>query len=318
MDRREFLRLGAFAALGVTATAAAGRGLAGTSELACTSHLFPIAWPLVQPAGAGGGDAAALGEYSRTIDALLEAGVQPMPTLFTGGLPRALEQAGGWSARDTAARYGDYASIVADALGDRIESWILLDDPPAFLVADYVEGRAFLRTSHVANLAVGRGFRAIKAARPEARVGTSVRVAACEPATGSGEDVAAAERCHRFRNAWFLDPILRGRYPHAFIGRIPYDSMRVREGDLETARVPLDFVGLGSCGCPVVAYDPGDTSRIGLAYKTSEASATRGREQAMRDVSSRVARDYGCTVLEITSNRGRDAGSQPAFGISNP
>jgi len=176
---------------------------------------------------------------------MLEAGLRPMPTLFEGDLPRALHEDGGWSVPDTAHRFADYARIVADALGDRVARWILIDHPQAFLIADSVDTRSFLPASHVVNLAVGRGFRAVKAVCPDARMGTAVRLAACEAATGSARDAAAAERSHRFENAWFLDPILRGLYPNAFLGTIPYDLMRVRDGDLETTRVPLDFVGLG-------------------------------------------------------------------------
>jgi beta-glucosidase len=320
IDRREFLRRGGLAALGVTAVAATGSGAAVASSLGLTSHRFSIAWSRVQPGGTGPGNVTALEHYSRLIDSWLDAGLRPMPTLFDGDLPPALLEAGGWSERDTACRYADYARIVADALGDRIESWILLDDPPGFLLADTEERNGFLRASHVANLAVGRGFRAIKAARPDARVGTAVRLAPCEAATASAEDAAAAERFHRFRNAWFLDPILRGTYPNAFLDKIPYDLMRVRDGDLETARAPLAFVGLDVFSGMVVSYEPDDTSRIGLAYTASGGRAYRhhptvgDRKRTMHGARSRLARDYGCAVVEITRSDGRYDTDRPMIG----
>ena len=58
---------------------------------------------------------AGLDFYDRLVDALLEAGIQPVATLFHWDLPQALEDAGGWLNRDTAARFADYAALVAGA-----------------------------------------------------------------------------------------------------------------------------------------------------------------------------------------------------------
>ena len=99
-------------------------------------------------------------------------------TLYHWDLPQELEDAGGWANRDTAARFGDYANLVADALGDRVRHWVVLNEPKTFTSTGYWLGvhapgrndpRAFLRATHTANLAQGLGFRALKARVPIAK-----------------------------------------------------------------------------------------------------------------------------------------------------
>src|SRR5207247_4143677 len=93
------------------------------------------------------------------------------------------------------------------------------------------------------NLAQGAGFRALKAARPSARVGTAFSMSSCEPATNSAADKLAAERAHAITNVWFLDPALRGRYPGA-LTFLPATAMRIKSGDMDQTRAPLDFIGI--------------------------------------------------------------------------
>src|ERR1700688_510940 len=185
------------------------------------SYRFSISWPRIQPSGSGLTNSKGIDYYSRLVDDLLEARIRPFVTLYHWDLPQALEDAGGWPNRDTAARFADYVAAVAHALGDRVSDWMLLNEPSAFVDLGHLEGRHapgrkslldFLRATHVVNLAQGAGFRALKAARPLARAGTAFSMSACEPATDSPEDKLAAERAHAMTNTWFLEPALLGRY----------------------------------------------------------------------------------------------------------
>jgi beta-glucosidase len=78
-----------------------------------------------------------------------------------------------------------------------------------------------LRASHVVNLAHAEAVAAVRASAPAAAVGSAFNVEAAYPATDDPRDVQAAERHHAIVNAWFLDPLLRGRYPTAFVTRTP-------------------------------------------------------------------------------------------------
>ncbi len=222
-------------------------------SLGLDSYRFSIAWPRVQPSGRGAANAAGLGFYDQLIDRLLDAGVIPFPTLFHWDLPQALQESGGWAARDTAERYADYAAIVVDRLGDRVKEWALFNEPYIFTSRGYLLGRyapghrslrEFLRSVHTVTRAHALGYRAIKAVKPDALVGSVFAMAPCEPATNSPDDRHAATFADAIFNHLFLDPLLVGRYPQTFLDGVPVPAMEIADGDMDHVRTPLDFVGV--------------------------------------------------------------------------
>src|SRR6476469_1952150 len=98
-------------------------------ELGLDAYRFSVAWPRIIPAGTGAVNQAGLDFYDRLVDGLLAAGIQPFATLYHWDLPQALQDAGGWANRDTAAAFADYADVVAQRLGDRVRAWITLNEP---------------------------------------------------------------------------------------------------------------------------------------------------------------------------------------------
>ncbi len=297
------------------------------------SYRFSISWPRIQPSGSGAANAKGVDYYSRLVDALLEARIRPLVTLYHWDLPQVLEDAGGWPNRDTAARFADYVQLVARALGDRVSDWVLFNEPAAFVDLGYLDGTHapgrkslldFLRATHVVNLAQGAGFRALKATRPSSRVGTSYSMSPCEPATGSQEDKLAAERAHAITNIWFLDPALRGRYPDA-LTFLPETVMGIKSGDMEKTRAPLDFIGI-NLYYRTIASAPGAMERAGHTQEwLFPVKMDGGHEgpktdmgwevwpKALYDMVLRITRDYNRPVIEITEsgcsyNDGPDAG----------
>jgi beta-glucosidase len=297
------------------------------------SYRFSIGWPRIQPSGTGPANLKAIDYYSRLVDALLEAKIRPFVTLYHWDLPQALEDAGGWPNRDTASRFADYVELVARALGDRVSGWMLFNEPSAFVDLGYLEGTHapghtslidFLRASHTVNMAQGAGFRALKATRASARVGTAFSMSACEPATNSEEDRLASERAHAMTNLWFLEPALRGRYPEA-LAFLPETAMRIESGDLEKMRAPLDFIGVNLYYRTIVSA-PSALERLSHAqqwlFPVKMAAGGQGAKtdlgwevwpQALYDVVMRITHDFNRPVLEITEsgcsyNDGPDAG----------
>jgi beta-glucosidase len=286
------------------------------------SYRFSISWPRIQPAGSGAANRKGVDYYSRLVDAVLEAHIRPLVTLYHWDLPQALEEAGGWPNRDTAARFADYAQLVAQALGDRVSDWIIFNEPDAFVDLGYLEGTHapghkslldFLRATHVVNLAQGAGFHALKAVRPSARVGTAFSMSPCEPATESAEDKLAAERAHAISNIWFLEPALRGRYPEA-LTFLPETAMGVRSGDMEKTRAPLDFIGI-NLYYRTIASAPGTMERFAHAqdwlFPVKMDGGHEGPKtdigwevwpKALYDMVTRITRDYNRPVIEITES----------------
>jgi beta-glucosidase len=308
--------------------------LALMKELGLTSYRFSISWPRIQPTGRGPVQQRALDAYGEQIDGLLGAGIRPFPTLYHWDLPQALEDAGGWPERDTAARFAEYAGQVVRALGDRVPGWMIFNEPHIFTTLGYLLGihapgrrdrDAFLRATHVVNLAQGEAFRAMKSEQPGLSVGTAFNMSPCEPASDSEADREAAERWHRLVNYWFLETALRGRYPDAFPGGVPTERMGVRPGDLERVRAPLDFLGINLYTRTVVRANPDDPNGLG-ASPTGPFGGNRGPRtdfgwevwpDALHDMVLRVTRDWDRPVIEVTEN-GCSYGDAPdARGIVN-
>ena len=257
------------------------------------SYRFSISWPRIQPSGSGAANPKGVDYYSRLVDGLREAHIRPMVTLYHWDLPQVLDDAGGWTNRDTAARFADYVQLVAQALGDRVNDWMIFNEPDAFVDLGYLEGTHapghqsvldFLRATHVVNLAQGEGFRALKAARPASRVGTAFSMSPCEPASDSADDKLAAERAHAITNTWFLEPALRGRYPEA-LTFLPETAMRIQPGDMEKTRAPLDFIGI-NLYYRTIASAPGTMERVcaraGVAVSREDGRRTAGAEERLR------------------------------------
>ena len=286
------------------------------------SYRFSISWPRIQPTGSGPANAKGIDHYSRIVDALLEAKIRPLVTLYHWDLPQALEDRGGWPNRDTAGRFADYVDLMAHILGDRVHLWILFNEPAAFIELGYLEGHHapgrtslldFLRASHTVNLAQGAAFRALKAARPNASVGTSFSMSPCEPATDSEADKLAAERAHAITNLWFLEPALRGRYPDA-LTFLPETVMGIKSGDMENVRAPLDFLGI-NLYYRTIASAAGTLERLAnpqdwlfpvkMAGGQQGARTASGWEvwpQALHDMVLRITRDYNRPAIEITES----------------
>ncbi|MFZ0317930.1 MAG: GH1 family beta-glucosidase [Candidatus Sulfotelmatobacter sp.] len=286
------------------------------------SYRFSISWPRIQPTGSGPVNSKGMDYYSRVVDGLMEARIRPFVTLYHWDLPQILQDAGGWPNRDTSSRFADYVELVARALGDRVSDWMLFNEPSAFVDLGYLEGTHapghkslvdFLRASHTVNLAQGAGFRALKATRPSARVGTAFSMSACEPATNSEEDKLASERAHAMTNLWFLEPALKGRYPEA-LAFLPETVMGIKSGDLEKTKAPLDFIGI-NLYYRTIASAPSALERLSHAQEWLFPVKMVGGEQgpktdmgweiwpqALYDVVMRITRDFNRPVIEITES----------------
>jgi len=222
----------------------AGLGLKG--------YRFSISWPRVMPSGRGTVNAAGLSFYDRLVDALLARGIEPNLTLYHWDLPQALELEGGWRNRDVASWFADYASAVARRLGDRVRLWSTHNEPwcTAFFAHSHgifapglkLPAREVNQVVHHILLSHGKAVSALRAAAPKpVQAGIVWNLAPVVP-HGPG-DVEAARRAWEFDNAWWLDPVYKGRYPELGWQQRGADVPEVLAGDLELISQPLDWVG---------------------------------------------------------------------------
>ena len=230
------------------------------TALGTDAYRFSIAWPRVQPAGSGRPNAAGLAFYDRLVDELAAAGIEPMATLFHWDLPQALEDTGGWLQRDTVERFAEYAAICADRLGDRVSTWVPVNEPNVVTllghgIGEHAPGKQLgfgaLPVAHHLNLAHGRAAEALRAHGAQA-VGTATNHQPIWPATESEADRGAADLFDQLWNRIFADPMLLGSYPDGFLELMPDGAA----DDLTTIRQPLDFYGFNYYNPMSVAAAP--------------------------------------------------------------
>ncbi|MEU6402188.1 GH1 family beta-glucosidase [Streptomyces sp. NPDC046985] len=226
------------------------------AELGLTGYRFSVSWPRVQPTGRGPAIQVGLDFYRRLVDELLEHGVKPAVTLYHWDLPQELEDAGGWPERDTALRFAEYARIVGEALGDRVEQWITLNEPwcSAFLgygsgvhAPGRTEPASALRAAHHLNLAHGLGVQALRSVMPARNtVAVSLNSQVVRPLSQDPADLAAARKIDDLANGVFHGPILHGAYPATLLEATSSvtDWSCVQDGDLRAVHQPLDALGL--------------------------------------------------------------------------
>jgi beta-glucosidase len=224
------------------------------ASLGLEAYRFSIAWPRIQPLGSGEPNAAGLDFYSRLVDGLLARGIRPIATLYHWDLPQALEDEGGWTNRETAHRFAEYAAIVGAALGDRVATWTTLNEPWCSAYLGYGSGAhapgrteplAALQAVHHLNLAHGlatQALRAVVSSDPEFSVTLNFHVL-------RGDDASSPEAVRRIdalANRAFTGPLLRGEYPADLLADTAAitDWSFVHEGDLDTIRQPIDFLGV--------------------------------------------------------------------------
>lgn len=58
--------------------------------------------------------------YNKLIDALLEANIAPMVTLYHWDLPQAFNNSGGWQNSTISDHFADYSRLCYEKFGDRV------------------------------------------------------------------------------------------------------------------------------------------------------------------------------------------------------
>ncbi len=242
------------------------------ASLGLKNYRFSISWPRIQPGGRGAANQRGLDYYRALLDELASHGIAATATLYHWDLPQELQDEGGWAVRDTAERFAEYAALTGAALGDRVTRWITLNEPQVvanngYRTGDHAPGLrdavAAASATHHLLLSHGLATQALRSAGAT-EVGITLDV---HPVRVSGETSSdALDRARlitdAMANGLYLEPVLHGRYPvHAPEAMLPAASL-IADGDLETIRQPLDFLGLNYYS-PIFlrAGDAGDLRR---------------------------------------------------------
>jgi beta-glucosidase len=283
-------------------------------DLGLGAYRFSLSWSRILPEGTGRVNQAGLDFYRRLVDALHEAGVRPMATLYHWDLPAALDDRGGWLNRDIADWFAEYAAVAYRALDDRVELWATLNEPWVVTDGGYLHGalapghRNLYEApiaSHNLLRAHGRAVEAYRALGKHA-VGLVVNLEPKVPASDREEDILATRLADAYMNRQYLDPVYFRSYPPELEELFGDAWPDFPTADFDTIAAPIDFLGINYYTRGVTKADP-DTvvERATRVRQPGSIYTETGWEvwpQALTDLLVGFRDRYGATPIYITEN----------------
>ncbi|OWR50268.1 seminal fluid protein CSSFP001 [Danaus plexippus plexippus] len=216
-------------------------------------YRFSISWPRLLPDGFTNRISETGREYyNNLINGLLENNIEPIITLYHWDLPQTLQELGGWSNPLIVDWFGDYAAVAYQLFGDRVKTWITINEPkqigvfgygmtrmaPALNIsgiADYIAAKnmvlAHARAWHIYD----KQFRSTQKGTCGITIATDFRVGLSD----SRDDVEAGLDAMDFEVGLYSHPIFtsKGGFPERVIQRVAEKS---KEQGYTRSRLP-DF-----------------------------------------------------------------------------
>ncbi|QQL50820.1 GH1 family beta-glucosidase [Mucilaginibacter ginkgonis] len=224
---------------------------------------FSLSWSRILPAGTGEVNQAGIDYYNNVINYCLEQGIEPWVTIYHWDLPQVLENHGGWTNRQIIKWFSEYVTVCADAFGDRVKHWMVMNEPSAFAGAGYFLGihapgrngiRNFLPAVHHAVLCMAAGGRILREKLHDAQIGTTFSSSLVEPFSQSARDIAAANRIDVLLNRLYIEPILGLGYPVKEVPVLRKLDRLMMPGDEEAMKFDFDFIGVQNYTREIVKY----------------------------------------------------------------
>ncbi len=234
-------------------------------QLHIPNYRFSISWSRIFPQGTGTVNEAGVDYYNRLIDGCLAQGIQPWVTLYHWDLPLALEQKGGWTNREILNWFGDYVAFCVQQFGDRVNRWMILNEPVVFTGAGYFLGvhapgkkglNAFLAAAHHAALCQAAGGRIVKSLFGRAMVGSTFSYSHIEPHRENEKDRAAVKKTDALLNRLFIEPLLGMGYPVQDLKILQRIEKFYKDGDTAKLAFNPDFAGLQNYTRELVRHAP--------------------------------------------------------------
>jgi beta-glucosidase len=280
-------------------------------RLGVQAYRFSVSWPRILPLGRGSANEPGLTFYDRLVDAILAAGIEPWLCLYHWDLPQALDDVGGWTNRDCARWFAEYAALVAARYGDRVKRFATFNESSVFTLFGLGFGGkratasvdALHRGIHYGNLAHGMAVDAVRARVPDSSIGCIHNYQPSLPSTPA--DAEAAERCDAYWNLAFPDPQCLGAYPTLIRPQI---EAFVQPEDLARISRRVDWFGLNHYS-PIYVKAAGDTV-LGFTFGSKPVGTPVTpidwpiAPDSFRDTLVQVGERYGLPVYVLENGMG--------------
>lgn len=221
-------------------------------KLGLKAYRFSISWPRIMPEE-GTINNRGIQFYRNLVDELIDAGIEPVVTLYHWNMPMWLHEKGGWAWVGMPDAFAEYTRVVVEMLSDRVRYWVTINEPCPVTHAGYITGihAPFLQEPSLIfpvtrniMLAHGRAVRVIReTAKCEPKIGLALSGTVVEPCENSKEGVGTVRRRMFGEDtmsvgniAWWADAMILGKAPAVM-------EAEISQSDLNVIHQPLDFFG---------------------------------------------------------------------------
>lgn len=231
-------------------------------ELGIPYYRFSISWPRVIPEGTGEINKKGLQFYSDLVDKLLANGIEPMVTLYHWDYPYALHRKGSWLNDDSPDWFLEYTKVIVDALSDRVQYWITINEPQCVLGCGYFGGfhAPFQKAQTIDLLKMGKNIlishgKAVNYIRSHAKKKPIIGFTPIGPSyTPVDNSEAAIEEAKKktfsvggegfsFSISYWSDPVFLGHYPEELYDTFGDMVPEMSDEEWKLVTEPLDFYG---------------------------------------------------------------------------
>lgn len=202
--------------------------------LGLKAYRFSISWSRVIPRR-GEVNEKGLEFYRNLVDALVEAGIEPLVTLFHSDMPVWAFEAGGWSNEEIAEAFSEFAAVVVKELSDKVKYWFTMNEPQCF-AADYLDLNSEAEICGVTRnimLAHGKAVMAIREhAKQPVKISLVIMGLSMEPVENIMDETGAAETTFSEQMGfmgmrWWMDPLVLGEIPDAMKDTLSEDDRKI-------------------------------------------------------------------------------------------
>jgi beta-glucosidase len=283
---------------------------------------FSISWPRILPNGIGAINEKGIQFYHQLLDCCIENGIVPWVTLYHWDLPHELEKKGGWVNRAILHWFKEYVEVCVKHFGNKIQHWMILNEPTAFTGGGYFLGihapgksglKNFLPALHHASLCQNIGFHIIKDRYPESQVGSTFSFSHIEALTSpypkkNKNNLLAAKRVDAILNRMTLEPTLGLPYPHTDLPVLNAINKYIQHDDHARLKTPFDFIGVQVYTREIVKHSyfvPYLKAKLVNAEKRNVPSTVMNWEihpPSIYEVIKKVAAYTGVKKIIVTEN----------------
>lgn len=251
--------------------------------LSANAYRFSFSWPRVLPRGVGSPSSAGLDVYDRIVDGTLDRGLTPFATLYHWDFPQELQEKGGWLNPDSQHWFAEYAHMMGEHFGDRIDTFATLNEPWVSAFLGYAAGvhapgitdqRASFEVFYRLMVASGHGVLALR----DAGVRNAGLVLNLTTIIGEDDSVAEqAELIDALQNTMFTDVLAGNGIPERVreeTKSITNWSFVTDEG-LAIAATPIDWLGINYYTPTRIASTRSEAGRV-VGQNSSVYPGTKG------------------------------------------